>query len=272
MATHRSAEPLQEAGVLTIGQLAAHVGVTARAIRHYHQRGLLAEPPRDASGYRRYGAHAVADLIRIKVLADAGVPLAHVRQLLASDLAEFTTAVAKLDRALQDRISELEHRRRQLAGLMAGERLVLPAEVARLLDEMRALGVSERTLTVERDGWTLLMALSPEGVPAWAADKCGALADPDFRHLYLAWEEAHDWDPGDPRLAKLAAEAVSWIAQRPPTPPPEPDAGVAAAYSLLSAQLDASSPAWRRLDELCRAQLKSHGRSAKRASHDRHQA
>ena len=33
------------------GQLADYVGVTVRAIRHYHQRGLLAEPPRDASGY-----------------------------------------------------------------------------------------------------------------------------------------------------------------------------------------------------------------------------
>ena len=31
---------------LTIGQLAAHVGVTVRAIRHYHARGLLPEPPR----------------------------------------------------------------------------------------------------------------------------------------------------------------------------------------------------------------------------------
>jgi hypothetical protein len=39
--------------MLTIGQLAAYTGVTVRAIRHYHQRGLLAEPGRDASGYRR---------------------------------------------------------------------------------------------------------------------------------------------------------------------------------------------------------------------------
>ena len=28
--------------MLTIGQLAGHTGVTVRAIRHYHQRGLLA--------------------------------------------------------------------------------------------------------------------------------------------------------------------------------------------------------------------------------------
>lgn len=39
--------------MITIGQLAAYAGVTIKAVRHYHQRGLLAEPPRDASGYRR---------------------------------------------------------------------------------------------------------------------------------------------------------------------------------------------------------------------------
>ncbi len=41
--------------MLTIGQLAAYAGVTVRAVRHYHQVGLLPEPERDASGYRRGG-------------------------------------------------------------------------------------------------------------------------------------------------------------------------------------------------------------------------
>ncbi|HUZ52311.1 MAG TPA: MerR family DNA-binding transcriptional regulator [Streptosporangiaceae bacterium] len=49
--------------MLTIGQLAAYAGVTVRAVRHYHQIGLLPEPERDASGYRRYGATAVVSLI-----------------------------------------------------------------------------------------------------------------------------------------------------------------------------------------------------------------
>ena len=70
--------------MLTIGQLADYVGVTVRAIRHYHQRGLLPEPERDASGYRRYGADAVVDLIRIKTLAAAGVPLARINTLLSA--------------------------------------------------------------------------------------------------------------------------------------------------------------------------------------------
>jgi DNA-binding transcriptional MerR regulator len=67
---------------LTIGDVAAFAGVTVRAVRHYHQRGLLTEPQRDASGYRRYDAHAVVDLIRIKALSKAGVPRGFVSSSL----------------------------------------------------------------------------------------------------------------------------------------------------------------------------------------------
>ena len=65
--------------MLTISQLAAYAGVTVRAVRHYHQIGLLPEPERDHSGYRTYDAAAVVRLIRIRTLADAGVPLARVQ-------------------------------------------------------------------------------------------------------------------------------------------------------------------------------------------------
>src|SRR6202140_5137577 len=62
--------------MITIGQLAAYAGVTIKAVRHYHKRGLLEEPSRDSSGYRRYSAKHAVELIKIKTLADAGVPLA----------------------------------------------------------------------------------------------------------------------------------------------------------------------------------------------------
>ena len=38
--------------MLTIGQLARYVGVSTKAIRVYHDKGLLPEPDRDTSGYR----------------------------------------------------------------------------------------------------------------------------------------------------------------------------------------------------------------------------
>ena len=40
---------------LAIGQAAAFAGVTVKTVRHYHRLGLVKEPERDSSGYRRYG-------------------------------------------------------------------------------------------------------------------------------------------------------------------------------------------------------------------------
>jgi DNA-binding transcriptional MerR regulator len=85
----------------TTGQLAAYTGVTVRAVRHYHQRGLLAEPARDASAYRRYDGRAAVELIRIKTLAEAGMPLARSRVLLDAEPGEFGEAVTQVDQALK---------------------------------------------------------------------------------------------------------------------------------------------------------------------------
>src|SRR3982075_3418163 len=126
---------------LTISQLAAHVGVTVRAVRHYHARGLLREPPRDASGYRRYDAQAVVDLIRIKTLAEAGVPLARIQQLLDAAPAEVAAAVTAIHRTLQARILERQHHRLRLGELAEGERLFLPADIVEILDKLRSIGV-----------------------------------------------------------------------------------------------------------------------------------
>ncbi len=149
--------------MLTISQLADYVGVTVRAVRHYHQRGLLPEPGRDASGYRRYDAEAVISLIRIKALADAGVPLARIRELLAAGPAEFAGAVAEIDQALAGRIRELRAQRHRIAQLAAGDRLFVPAEIADLFDRIRSLGVSPQAMQIERDSWILLAARYPAG-------------------------------------------------------------------------------------------------------------
>jgi DNA-binding transcriptional MerR regulator len=248
---------------LTIGQLAAHAGVTVRAVRHYHRRGLLAEPARDASGYRRYDAQAVVDLIRIKTLADAGVPLARVQDLLGAGPAEFAAAIAEIDQGLREKIRDMTRHRRRIAELAAGERLFLPAEVVDMLDQLRALGVSERGVRTERDGWILVAALSPELIPGWVGHKRAALADPEFQQLYVACDEAFDWDPADPRLEKLAGWIVDWSARHPSDGDPgQAPADVPPAVALLSSQVAGASPAWRRIGALGREQLTAQGDSA----------
>src|SRR5512135_2242527 len=100
---------------ITIGQLAKYAGVTIKAVRHYHHRGLLEEPPRDSSGYRRYGARHAIDLVKIKMLADAGVPLARVKELLAANPDQFAAGIAEIERKLQERLDELTRIREGIA-------------------------------------------------------------------------------------------------------------------------------------------------------------
>jgi DNA-binding transcriptional MerR regulator len=241
--------------MLTIGQLAAYTGVTVRAIRHYHQCGLLAEPARDASGYRRYDGRAAVELIRIKTLAEAGVPLARIRELLDAEPDEFGAAVVQIDEALKKKIRELTQHRRKIAELVVGERLFLPPEIVEMLDELRRMGVTERTVQLERDGWILVAALSPEVIPEWAGVKRAALDDPDFRRIYLLCDQALDWDPADPRVPDLADAMAAWAAaSRPDTPPAETPAGVAA-VALLSSGITSSSPSWERLNHLAQKRL-----------------
>lgn len=198
---------LRETGpMLTIGELASYAGVTVRAVRHYHAKGLLPEPERDHSGYRRYDAAAVVELIRIRTLAEAGVPLARVQELLRADEEEFGAAIADVDERLRAEIRDRQRHRERIARLAAGDSLALPPEVTEYLDRLRALGVDERIVRAERDGWIPLVAHSPQQVPAWLARKREQLADPRFTDFYLGLSRALNRADDDPRLVDLADE------------------------------------------------------------------
>lgn len=184
--------------MITIGQLADYAGVTVRAVRHYHQCGLLDEPPRDASGYRRYGASHAVELIKIATLAEAGVPLARIRELLTCDADRFGAAVAEIDASLRERIAQLRLTRTRIAGLVAGDRLVLPADVADYLDRLRSLGVTERYVEIERDGWILVRAAAPAVVAAWIAEKVALLDDEEYRQFCLDYDRCIEWEPTTP--------------------------------------------------------------------------
>ena len=170
--------------MLTIGQLASYAGVTQRAVRHYHQVGLLAEPERDRSGYRTYDAAAVVRLIRIRTLAEAGVPLARVRELLDADPETFTAAIAEIDRQLRAQIRALQEHRRRIAQLDSSDSLAVPEEVADYLDRLRAIGAPPAVIEGERGAWILTAARWPDSIPAIMADKVAKLADPRTVRLY----------------------------------------------------------------------------------------
>jgi DNA-binding transcriptional MerR regulator len=194
--------------VLTISQLAAYAGVTVRAVRHYHHVGLMPEPERDSSGYRTYTAADVVRLIKVRTLAEAGVPLARVQQLLEADETEFAAAVADIDRRLRAEVRELQEHRRRIARLAAGDSLALPPEVVDYLDKLRATGTSEAVVQGERDGWILMAARWPEKIPALMEDKVARLDDPRTVRLYGLIGELLEEGMDEDRLRTLAGVII----------------------------------------------------------------
>jgi DNA-binding transcriptional MerR regulator len=195
--------------VLTISQLASYAGVTVRAVRHYETKGLLPQPARDHSGYRRYDAAAAVTLIRIRTLAEAGVPLSRVAELLDAGPAEFAAAVEDIDRRLRAEIRERQRHRERIAQLAAGDSLALPPEAVAYLAQLRSLGIPERMIEGERDAWILVAAQLPGSMPAYIRSKVSQIEDPAVVEFYREIDDIIDWEPGDPRLPGLADRLVA---------------------------------------------------------------
>ncbi len=237
--------------MLTIGQLASYAGVTIRAVRHYHQVGLLPEPPRDASGYRTYDSAAVVRLIKIRTLAEAGVPLARVRELLDADPETFAAATAEIDRQLRVQVRALQEHRRRIAQLGSGASLALPPEVIDYLDRLRAIGAPELVVESERDAWILMAARWPETMPALMVDKVAQLDDPRLVRLYqLIGRLAQDGE-NEELLHETADVMIEMFEQAADSGQLDWQGDQDAAFvGLMDSFADASHPAVARLRQL----------------------
>jgi DNA-binding transcriptional MerR regulator len=241
--------------MLTIGQLAAYAGVTVRAVRHYHQIGLLPEPERDASGYRRYGATAVVSLIKIRTLASAGVPLSQIGQMLEAGAPAFAEAVQRIDSQLRDEIERLETSRKQIAQLAAGDNLALPPEVVAYLDRLREIGASERMVESQRDGWILVAARWPDRIREWIPGKFAELDDPRLVRLYRVLSEVLESDAGDDPRLEEAADIMAGLLEQAYASGEIMPGGVAhddLAFDLLDALAVESDPRTERMLDLMR--------------------
>jgi len=240
--------------MLTISQLAAYAGVTVRAVRHYHQIGLLPEPERDGSGYRRYGPRAVVSLIKIRTLASAGVPLSQIGQLLQADAPVFAEAIEKIDRHLSDEIERLEVTRKQITQLAAGDSLVLPAEVVSYLGRLREVGMSERMLATERDAWILVTARWPDRIHEWMPGKLAELDDPQVVRFYRLASELLDSDTMDDPRAQELADILAGLLEQASAAGEDPGEWTDddLPFDLLEALADESNPQMKRFRELMR--------------------
>jgi DNA-binding transcriptional MerR regulator len=200
--------------MLTIGQLAGYAGVTVRTVRHYHQIGLLSEPDRDASGYRRYNATAVVSLIRIRTLANAGVPLSEIARLLDADPATFAEAIQRIDRNLAGEIVRLQATRAQIAQLTDTDSAALPPEASFYLGRLRDIGASERMVDAERDGWILIAARWPDRIREFIGYKLVQLEDPLVVRLYRVLSALLDSEVVDETRLVEAADIMAALAEK----------------------------------------------------------
>ncbi|RSS59032.1 MerR family transcriptional regulator [Streptomyces sp. WAC01280] len=248
---------------LTIGQAAAYVGVTIKTVRHYHRLGLVAEPERDGSGYRRYGSAELLRLVQARMLAGAGVPLAEVGGLLDAGPEQFAAALDDVHRRLTEQIEDLTARRDTLHRLAHGDRALLPDRACAVLDRLAGLGFGPEYVATQREALVLTRALVPEIFDGFLARLEHGLGDPEFVELTKRGLDAMAWDPEDPRIDELAsALAAKLLADRalPPLPAASRKPSDAAArYGLVNHHREDQEPSIVRLNALVEAHLRAAG-------------
>lgn len=98
-------------------QLAELAGTTVNTVRHYHRVGLLEEPERRYNGYKQYEVRHLVNLLRIRRLADLGVPLSQIDQVRSGDETTPDTLRA-LDAELRNTGERLQKARSEIAALL----------------------------------------------------------------------------------------------------------------------------------------------------------
>lgn len=139
-----------------LGELA---GTSRRTVRHYQELGLLHEPRRTANGYQHYDVTHLVRLLRIRRLAELGLPLSQVRELGEND-AHPKQALESLKAGIDDDIERLQRLRGDVDAILAGSAPVdLPVAFA---SAVREISQADHYLTV-----ALSKILSPAAVEAW---------------------------------------------------------------------------------------------------------
>jgi DNA-binding transcriptional MerR regulator len=157
--------------VLTIGEVARLAGTIVHAVRHYHATGLLPEPDRDGSGYRRYGAAALVRLLRIRRMRELGLPLERIGGLLDGPEPDLHDALDALDAELAAQADRIAAQRTRLAALRASNPdPELPEPLGRLFAAAAADGAPPRAIQQEKEVLLLDLALHPAHAGAIVAE------------------------------------------------------------------------------------------------------
>lgn len=206
------------------GELARLAGVTVRALRHYHQVGVLPEPDRGVNDYRDYDVHHLVRVLRITRMASLGIPLERMPAFLEdpdeeADVDPVDPAedlLAQLDAELVEQMERMHQQRELIAHLRAHRAPPdLPPELAPVHRALTGWKPSPRIARIDRDQ-SVLMAhfLGAEGT-ARLADFYRRFADsaPSAAHAGLS-ERFERLGPGSSQtdVEEVAASLVAALA------------------------------------------------------------
>jgi DNA-binding transcriptional MerR regulator len=203
---------------MRIGEIAALVGVSTRTVRHYHRLGLLPEPVRLSNGYRDYRLRDAVVLARVRRLAELGLSLDEIRDVLADDQdRELREVLIELDADLARQQESIGARRQRLASLLADPELhpdsAVPPEMAAVLRELPAGG--SQFAEADREMLTLVCALAGPEDRTRLLDLLRPLTEPEAvargQALYERLDGLADAAPDDPRVPPLAADLAAHI-------------------------------------------------------------
>lgn len=154
-------------------EIAELAGTSLRAVRHYHEVGLLAEPERRANGYKSYGVAHLIRLLRIKRLVDLGFSLSQIAEMGDTD-EHPEEALRALDAELAATIERLQRARLELGFILRKSTPIdLPPEFA------TAATVAPSMTDADRSFITVMSrVLGPKGIAAYADLLKNPIIDP----------------------------------------------------------------------------------------------
>ena len=230
---------------LTIGDVAARLGVPVRTVRFWTDEGLVDPPRRSAGGYRLYDATAVARLDLVRTLRELGLGLAAVRELLAARRTVAEVAAEHV-RALDAEIRLLRLRRTLLPAVC---RAGTTTEEMSIVSDLAALSARERQRVVD-DFVDRAFAGLPDDAPgaglaASMRSLPAELPEEPTAEQVSAWLELARLVADDGFAARVREMAVLGAGATPEDPDPGVDSGrmVTLGREALAAGVAPGSPA-----------------------------
>ena len=217
--------------LLTAAEAASRLGVSAKALRVYERRGLIA-PRRSAAGWRVYGTEDMRRAAEIVALRGLGLSLAQVAQIFEAGLPGLKSALAVHQGTLHERMHHLAGilgRVAELRDSLAQDEAA-PAEPGIAFDLPWPWGGERFALGRIR---SLNFITGPLGSGKTRFARCLAESLPDA--AFIALDRPRARLDADPALTSRVDQALTWLA--------DDGAVISDALTALITELESDGPA-----------------------------